>query len=77
VDWLTDGVNGCLAPAEGARPEALAEAIVRCVGTPGTLERMSVAARAGVAQWSVAKHLARLDDVFRSAQQPVAVAHAS
>ena len=77
VEWLTDGVNGCLAPADGARPDALAEAIVRCVGTPVTLERMRVAAREGAAQWTIAKHLARLDDLFRSAQQPLAVAHAS
>jgi glycosyltransferase involved in cell wall biosynthesis len=77
LDWLTDGVNGCLAPAEGARPDALAEAIVRCVGSPATLEGMRLAAREGAAQWTIARHLARLDDVLQSAQQPVAVAHAS
>jgi glycosyltransferase involved in cell wall biosynthesis len=34
-EWLLDGVNGCLAPADPPTVDGLAEAIVRC------LERLS------------------------------------
>ncbi len=33
-DWLTDGINGALAPAANLTPEAFAEAVVRCAKIP-------------------------------------------
>ena len=69
-EWLRDGENGCLAPAEGARPALLAEAIARCVGSPADLARLSAGARAAAAQWTIDRHLAMLDGVLALAQEP-------
>lgn len=63
-EWLHDGENGCLAPARGASPERLAQAILRCVGTPDELRRMSEGARRSSAAWTLSRHIAGLDALF-------------
>ncbi|MDQ3419540.1 MAG: glycosyltransferase family 4 protein [Acidobacteriota bacterium] len=63
-EWLHDGENGCLAPARGARPELLAHAILRCVGTPDELRRLSDGARRSSAAWTLSRHVAGLDALF-------------
>jgi glycosyltransferase involved in cell wall biosynthesis len=68
-EWLRDGENGCLAPAEGARPALLAEAIARCVSSPGDLARLSAGARAVAAQWSIERHVTMLDGALALARQ--------
>jgi glycosyltransferase involved in cell wall biosynthesis len=68
-EWLRDGENGCLAPANGARPALLAEAIARCVASPGDLARLSAGARAAAAQWTIERHLAMLDGALALAQE--------
>ena len=68
-EWLRDGENGCLAPAEGARPALLAEAIARCVGSPGDLARLSAGARTVAAQWTIDRHMAMLDGALSLAQE--------
>jgi glycosyltransferase involved in cell wall biosynthesis len=68
-EWLRDGENGCLAPADGARPALLAEAIARCVASPGDLARLSAGARAVAAQWTIERHLAMLDGALALAQE--------
>jgi glycosyltransferase involved in cell wall biosynthesis len=68
-EWLRDGENGCLAPADGARPALLAEAIARCVASPGDLARLSAGARAVAAQWTIERHLAMLDEALALAQE--------
>ncbi|MBA3295606.1 MAG: glycosyltransferase family 4 protein, partial [Acidobacteria bacterium] len=59
-EWLRDGENGCLAPSLGARPDRLADALVRCVGTPEALARFSAGARRLAAEWTLDRHIARL-----------------
>lgn len=66
-DWLKDDTTGCLAPAEGARPAALAEAIVRCVGEPEVRERLARGARDLAARWTIDRHLTSLDAVLSTA----------
>ena len=65
-EWLHENENGCLAPAAGARPDALADAIVRCVGNAEVLERLRAGARAGAARWTLDEHLAGLERVFET-----------
>jgi len=67
VDWLKDDATGTLAAADGARPQALAEAIVRCVGNPDVRARLGRAARAFAAAWTIERHLAALDEVLSQA----------
>jgi glycosyltransferase involved in cell wall biosynthesis len=76
-EWLHEGVNGCLAPAEGGRPALLAEAIARCVASPEALARLGAGARAAAAEWTIERHMARLQDVFVRALQPVRATRAS
>jgi glycosyltransferase involved in cell wall biosynthesis len=66
-DWLKDDETGCLASAEGARPEALAEAIVRCVGNPGVRARLARGALALAARWTIERHLTSLEAVLSQA----------
>jgi glycosyltransferase involved in cell wall biosynthesis len=63
-EWLRDGDNGCLARGTGARSGDLADAIVRCVGTPETRARMSVAARRLARGWTLERHITGLERVF-------------
>ena len=65
-EWLHENENGCLATAAGARPDALADAIVRCVGNAEVLERLRAGARAGAARWTLDDHLAGLERVFET-----------
>ena len=65
-EWLHENKNGCLAPAAGARPEALADAIVRCVGNAEVLARLQSGARAGAARWTLDDHLAALERIFET-----------
>jgi len=67
VDWLKDDATGTLAAADGARPQALAEAIVRCVGNSDVRARLGRAARAFAAAWTIDRHLAALDAVLSQA----------
>lgn len=66
-EWLHDGENGCLAPAAGASPGRLAEAIIRCTEAPATHARLKTGARESAARWSLERHAAGLDHVFRLA----------
>lgn len=65
-EWLHDGENGCLAPARGANSNLLAAAILRCVGTPAGLRRLSDGARRSSAAWTIGRHVAALDALFES-----------
>ncbi len=66
-DWLKDDQTGCLARAEGARPEALADAIVRCVGNPDVRARLARGAREFAARQTIDRHLTSLDAVLSQA----------
>jgi len=71
-DWLKEDETGCLALAEGARPSALAEAIVRCVGDPDVRARLARGARDFAAQWTIDRHLTLLDGVLSTAARSAA-----
>ena len=65
-EWLHDDENGCLAAAEGARPQALADAIIRCARSPENLTRLSAGAVRSAAAWTLDSHLTKLQHVFDS-----------
>jgi len=64
-EWLRDGETGCLASPAGDRVSALAEAIVRCVGSPHVLARLGEEARRAVAHSTLDLHVAGLERVFK------------
>ena len=68
-DWLKDEQTGCLAPAAGARPTALAEAIVRCVRDPESQVRLARGAQAFAMRWTLERHLTALERVMAEAAQ--------
>ncbi len=76
-EWLHDGENGCLAPARGASPDLLAAAILRCVGTPAELRRLSEGARRSSSAWTLGRHVAALDGLFQQVARPAARSIAS
>lgn len=68
-DWLRDEQTGCLAPADGARPAALADAIVRCVGNPEVQVRLARGSQAFAMRWTLERHLTALERVMAEAAQ--------
>lgn len=66
-EWLKDGQNGCLAESREAVSEALASAIVRCIGDKDDLLRLSAGAARLAAEWTLEKHVAGLESVFEQA----------
>lgn len=63
-EWLEDGVNGHLAPADPPRAAALAAALVKCLADPQAYQRMRAGALTAARRYSMATHLAALDAVF-------------
>jgi glycosyltransferase involved in cell wall biosynthesis len=66
-DWLRDGQTGCLAKAAGARPEALADAVVRCVGDRAVLAMLAAHASAFARESTIGRHFGQLDAVLAAA----------
>lgn len=67
TEWLKDGVSGFVADAHPPRPEALADAIVRCVQSPDTYTRLSAGALGVASRHSMAAHLRAVTDVLTAA----------
>ena len=65
--WLTDGVNGHLAPADPPRPEALAAAVVRCLEDPLHYASLRKGAREMAAPFTMQKHMPELLRVLEHA----------
>ncbi len=63
-EWLRDGVNGRLAPADPPSATGLARAIVDCLRDPAELERLRRGAREAAAGFSVDAHVAALLGLF-------------
>ena len=63
-DWLTDGVNGCLAPGDPPTAAGLADAIIRCLRDPTTLTHLRRGAVKVAEQFGIKNHLAALMKVF-------------
>jgi glycosyltransferase involved in cell wall biosynthesis len=66
-EWLTDGVNGYLAPGEPPTAAGLAEAITRCLGHAATYAKLCGDAVTLARRFSLANHLAGLMKVFEIA----------
>jgi glycosyltransferase involved in cell wall biosynthesis len=63
-DWLSDGVNGRVAPGDPPTAEGLAGAIADCLRDPATHARMRLAAIRLAQKYDMKNHLAALLDVF-------------
>jgi glycosyltransferase involved in cell wall biosynthesis len=66
-DWLSDGVNGHLAPGDPPTSAGLAEAITRCLRNSETHERLRRGALAMAQEFNVKNHLELLLEVFETA----------
>lgn len=66
-EWLEDGTNGWLVPADPPRPEPLAAAIVRAASDPAALARMRAGALAAAERMSLARHADALEAVLVAA----------
>lgn len=67
-EWLTDGENGFLAPANPPAAPALADAIVRCLADPAIHARLRDGARRASDRFSLPAHLAALLQAFEHAR---------
>jgi glycosyltransferase involved in cell wall biosynthesis len=59
-EWLSDGVNGHLAPGDPPRAAGLARAIVECVREPVELARLSRGAREMALRFELDAHVETL-----------------
>ena len=63
-EWLNDGRNGYLAPANPPTAEGLAAAIIGCLRDPARHRRMRLAAIELAARFSVERHIGKLNEIF-------------
>jgi len=63
-EWLSDGVNGRLAPGDPPSAAGLAHAIVECVRDPAELARLRNGARQRARRWGLETHIAALLAIF-------------
>ena len=63
-DWLTDGVNGHLAPGDPPTSAGLAEAIVKCLSDPKAYARLRRGAAKMAERFSMDNHVPALQNIF-------------
>ncbi len=63
-DWLSEGVNGHLAPGRPPTPSGLAEAIVACLGDSAHHARLQQGAVAVARRFQVTAHVIQLEEIF-------------
>jgi glycosyltransferase involved in cell wall biosynthesis len=63
-EWLIDGVNGFLAPAEPPTSAGLAEAIVKCLRDESVHQRLKLGAREIAQRFTTDRHLTALLEIF-------------
>jgi glycosyltransferase involved in cell wall biosynthesis len=63
-EWLSNGVNGYLAPGDPPTVSGLAEAIIRCLRDPDEYARLRVGAIDCTRGFTVDRHVSHLIDVF-------------
>ena len=69
-EWLHDGVNGHLAPAQAPRVEHLASAMIKCLRDRPTHESLSSGALDMASRHSMRAHVTALLEVFADAISP-------
>lgn len=75
TEWLSDGVNGYLAPADPPTSNGLAEAITECLGSSETHARLRRGAMDMAQRFNVKTHLTSLFRVFeRVVHEPSKIA---
>jgi glycosyltransferase involved in cell wall biosynthesis len=67
-EWLTDGVNGHLAPGDPPTSAGLARAIAKCLESPLNYERLRRGALEMARQFTGGGHLAALSEIFAKAR---------
>ena len=65
-EWLSDGVNGRLAPGDPPSAAGLAHAIVECVRDPAELARLKNGAREQAGRYGLQAHIDALVAIFAS-----------
>lgn len=75
-EWLTDGINGRLAPGDPPSADGLARAIVQCVRDPDELARMGRRACESFSsgRFALDRHVSELLRIFERAIEPDAAA---
>jgi glycosyltransferase involved in cell wall biosynthesis len=63
-EWLSDGVNGRLAPGDPPSAAGLARAIVECVRDPAELARLGAGARKLASRFDLNEHIDALQMIF-------------
>jgi glycosyltransferase involved in cell wall biosynthesis len=77
-EWLRDGVNGTLAPADPPSAAGLAHAILKCLADPRQYERLRRGALQVAQRFNLRNHLSRLIEILDGAYRVgVAAGHAS
>ena len=69
ADWLTDGVNGYLAPGDPPTSEGLGRAIVKCLSDPANYQRLRQGAVESARRFSLREHVASLIDLFEEVRR--------
>lgn len=65
-DWLTEGVNGALAPGDPPSAEGLADAILRCIGDPQRYQVLRDGAFRSALRFTPDNHVAHLVRILGS-----------
>ena len=71
-EWLKDGINGYLAPADPPTAHGLADAIVRCLRDAREYTRLRKGATEQASRFGLAGHISRLTEIFESVAAKVA-----
>ena len=71
-EWLTDGVNGYLAPGDPPTARGLAEAIVRCLRNAREYTRLCKGATQQASCFGLVDHISHLTEIFDSVAAKVA-----
>jgi glycosyltransferase involved in cell wall biosynthesis len=74
-DWLTDGLNGYLAPGDPPTAAGLAQAIIKCLREPAGLIRLSAGARERASTFGCDRHINALLAILSEAAHPTAPDH--
>lgn len=69
-DWLKDGVNGYLAPANPPTATGLAEAVIKCLRDPATYNQLRSGAATIAQTFDARNHVSRLVRVFEQVTSP-------